>query len=105
VLRDIPARAAARDWLSRILVERPGTRTVRGRVVDAAGRPLAGVRIQSGEHHWTQTSADGAYELKSLTGEERTVRARHARMRFSPEVVTVDLRRGGGEKLNFQAVE
>jgi predicted esterase len=75
-LRDCPERQALRVWLQEVLVARPGTHTVRGRVTDAAGRPLAGVRIETGATHWTETDADGRYELRGLIDGPRQIAAR-----------------------------
>lgn len=84
VLRDVPERTALRAWLAEVLRTRPGTHAIRGRVVDRAGKPLAGVRIQSGDTHWTTTDGDGRFELAGLIAGRRTVTASRPGLVFEP---------------------
>ena len=90
-LRDIPERREARAWLRRVLKERPGTYSVRGRVRRSNGEPLAGVRIESGAHHWTFTDQDGSYALKGLASSRRIVRASSPDLQFEPRERVVEL--------------
>lgn len=83
VLRDTAERRALQRWWRRTLRERPGTYTVRGRVTDADGAPVADVRVISGAH-WTVSAADGCYVLAGLTGPRRTVAAARMGWRFEP---------------------
>jgi len=89
--RDIPERREAREWLRRILKERPGTYSVRGRVLDPNRKPLGGVRIESGAHHWTFTGQDGSYSLKGLLPSKRTVRASGPGLQFEPDGRVIEL--------------
>lgn len=102
-LRDIPARSSARRWLARVLIDRPGTHAIRGRVTGADGRPLAGARIESGAHHWTTSAADGSYELLGLTGAERWVEAQAAGVDFQLRSRKVSLTGGDAANIDFTA--
>lgn len=93
VLRDVPERQVLRTWLAEVLRTKPGTRAIRGRVIDQAGRPLAGVRVESGWTHWTTTDADGRYELAGLVSGRRSVAASKPGFTFQPpaqEVLLLD---------------
>jgi hypothetical protein len=80
---------------------------VRGRVADAAGRPLAGVRVVNGgdapQPLRTTTGADGQFELKGLSAKVVHVVAFHDGYRPAraaadtdkPDAVTLTLRRRG----------
>ena len=96
-LRDVPERREARAWLRRVLKERPGTYSVRGRVFDPNRKPLGGVRIESGAHHWTFTGPDGSYSLKGLLPSKRTVHASGPGLQFEPSerVIELGADRGG----------
>jgi hypothetical protein len=103
VLRDVPDRGELRSWLADVLRTRPGTHALRGRVTDRAGRPLAGVRIQSGDTHWTTTDAKGCYELAGLVTGQRTVEASRDGLRFAP--VAAHLGDHALEQVDFVAQE
>ena len=90
-LRDIPERREARAWLRRVLRDRPGTYSIRGRVRHFNGEPLAGVRVESGAHHWTFSGQDGSYFLKGLVSSKRTLRASSAGPRFESSERVVEL--------------
>jgi len=90
--RGIPERREAREWLRRVLKERPGTYSVRGRVVDVNRKPLGGVRIESGAHYWTFTGRDNSYSLKGLLASKRTVRASGLGLQFEPDERVIELR-------------
>jgi len=74
-LEDTPVRRDMRAWLAETIRTRPGTHAIGGRVTDAAGKGVAGVRIQSGPTHFTVTDDDGRYTLPSLIGGKRVVSA------------------------------
>ena len=90
--RGIPERREAREWLRRVLKERPGTYSVRGRFVDVNRKPLGGVRIESGAHYWTFTGRDNSYSLKGLLASKRTVRASGLGLQFEPDERVIELR-------------
>lgn len=83
-LRPSEDRQHLRDWIARTLRDRPGTRSVRGRVTTADGAPLARVRVASGFNHFTFTDADGTYQLDGLIGDSRSVEASHPDQQFDP---------------------
>ena len=56
--------------------KRPGTHAISGRVTNAAGRGLAGVRVESGFTHFAVTGPDGRYILRGLIDGSRVVTAR-----------------------------
>lgn len=92
VLRDVPERAALRQWLDQVLQTRPGTHSIRGRVADSRGAPLAGVRVQSGFTHWTTTDATGRYELRGLVDSQRELLVSKEAVHFegAPRRVTLE---------------
>ncbi len=89
---DNPVRREMRAWMADVLKNRPGTRAVRGRVVDAGGQGIAGVRVQCGGWHWAVTGPDGRYEIPSLVPGRRTLEAGKEGLAFSPagQEVTVE---------------
>lgn len=91
VLRDVPERTSLRAWLAEVLRTKPGTHAIHGRVVDASGRALAGVRIQSGYTHWTATAADGRFELAGLVCGRRTVAVSKPGLTFQPAEREVEI--------------
>lgn len=101
VLRDVPARAKLRAWLADVLRSKPGTAAIRGRVVDGAQRPVAGVRVETGATHWTVSNADGRYELGGLVAGRRTVTAAKAGLLFAPR--DVDLGDRDLDGIDFRA--
>ncbi len=103
-LRDIPLRRQVRRWLQDVLERRPGTSAIRGQVADRRGRPISGVRIESGETHWTLTDRGGRFTLKGLTRIPRVVGATQAGQRFEPAAVEVDLSSGAEGRADFRAV-
>lgn len=85
-------RREMRAWIADVLKHRPGTWIVRGRVVDARGKGLAGVRVQCGGWHWSITDPEGHYEIRSLTPGSRTLSAAKPGFRFhpsQPEIVVI----------------
>ncbi len=100
---DSPVRREMRRWMADVMERRPGTHTVRGRVTDAEGKPLAGVRIYGGELHWTTTDADGIYTLRSLIDGPRTITAESAEQAFQPKQQPIELRGKDLEKVDFIA--
>jgi hypothetical protein len=90
-VEDTPVRRDVRAWLAESIRTRPGTHTVRGRVTDAAGKSVAGVRIQSGPTHFTVTDDDGSYTLRSLIVGKRVVSASKPGANMTPERRDVEL--------------
>ncbi len=84
-----PSRDAMRAWLAAMLADNPGTFTVSGRVVDLGGVGQGGVRIQSGLTHWTETDADGYYDLHGLIGGARVVVASRNCTEFAGDTLNV----------------
>jgi len=78
----LAVRQEMRDWIADTIANRPGTSRVLGKVTAADGSPLAGVRIQSGDYHWTFTDQKGNYELAALIDGERTLTASHPQLNF-----------------------
>jgi hypothetical protein len=83
VLEDCPQRKQLRKWIADVLEKRPGTHDVSGRVVDANGDGIEGVRIEGGFTRWTFTDADGHYTLRSLIDGPRTIAASKPGITFS----------------------
>jgi len=81
---DSPLRREMREWIAGVLKTRPGTHTVRGRVVDGTGKGVAAVRVQCGSWHWAVTDADGRYEIRSLVPGARKLVASKAGCTFAP---------------------
>jgi hypothetical protein len=104
VLRDVPERAALRTWVAEVLRTRPGTHAIRGRIVDPAGNPRAGVRVESGETHWTTTDGNGRYELLGLVSGPRQVSASKPGLRFEPARASVVIDRRDVEHVDFTAL-
>jgi len=100
-LRDIPERRKAREWLRAVVAEKPGTHSVRGRVIGRAGVGLAGARVGSGAHHWTVSREDGSFELAGLIGRTRAISASHPLGRF--EQAEVSFEQGHVERLQMRA--
>jgi len=98
---DSPVRREMRRWMADVLERRPGTHTVRGRVTDAEGKPLAGVRISGGELHWTTTDAHGTYALRSLIDGPRTITAERGGQTFQPKQQQIELRGQDVERVDF----
>lgn len=74
-LEDRPSTLAVRTWLADTIKNKPGTTSISGKVVDKRGRPIKGIRIQSGETHFTYTNKKGDYQLDGLVKGERQVKA------------------------------
>ena len=86
---DSPIRREMREWIADVLKRRPGTWTVRGRVVDRSGRGIPGVRVQCGHWHWSLTDAEGCYATQSLVRGSRPLSATKAGWQFAPFPVEV----------------
>jgi len=96
-LRDSPARKALRSWVEEILKTQPGTHAIRGRIRSADGKPLAHVRIGSGNFHFTYTDDTGRFVLAGLIDSRRTVTPSENGKVFTPRNVTVEIR---GQDIN-----
>ncbi|MGO8748353.1 MAG: choice-of-anchor D domain-containing protein, partial [Thermoguttaceae bacterium] len=72
---DLAIRQLLQEWLANVIATHPGTYSIFGTVTDANGKPLAGVKIQSGPTHWTYTDANGNYQLAGLIDSSRTLTA------------------------------
>ena len=64
---DTMDREKARAWLATLLEKRPGTFTVRGRLVDVRDQPIAERVVTCGEWHRSTTDAQGRFEIRGLT--------------------------------------
>lgn len=93
-LEDRPSTLATREWMRKVMRDKPGMSTISGRVVDADGKPVAGARVASGPTHFVLTDAEGRYLLTSLVPGERTVEVSKAGVIFGEPRVKVVL----GEK-------
>ena len=91
VLEDCPQRKQLREWLADVLEKRPGTHDVSGRVTDANGNGIEGVRIEGGFTRWTFTRADGRYTLRSLIDGPRTLTASKTGITFANAQLTLTL--------------
>lgn len=100
-MRPIQLRRDTRAWLEQVLANRPGTYSIGGRVTNANGTPVPGVRIQSGYTHFTYTGPDGTYVLAGLIDSTRTVSVMGA-PNFPDNIVTI----AGANvpNVNFQAL-
>jgi predicted esterase len=89
---DSPIRREMRQWIADVLKRRPGTWTVRGRVVDRAGRGIPGVRVQCGHWHWSLTDAEGCYAIPALVSGCRSLVATKSgwQLALFPGEVTVE---------------
>ena len=73
-LASIPdVRARMRAWIQGVITNKTGTHCVSGKVVDSAGMPIKGARVQSGASHWTFTDASGQYSLAGLVNGSRSL--------------------------------
>lgn len=81
---DSPIRREMREWIADVLKRRPGTWTVRGRVVDRSGRGIPGVRVHCGHWHWSLTDAEGRYAIPSLVSGRRPLIATKVGWQFAP---------------------
>ncbi|MBV7333337.1 carboxypeptidase regulatory-like domain-containing protein [Chloroflexi bacterium TSY] len=75
--------------------------TIRGRVTNSAGAPVAGALITSAEQS-TTTTADGTYQLEGLLTGTYPVRATHSDTIFTPGEKLVTL--PGANEANFSEV-
>ena len=82
---ETPTRAEMRTWIAETLKTRPGTHTLSGRVLDAAGKGVAGARVQCGDWHWAITDAEGHYAIASLTAGKRPLVAKKTGATIKPE--------------------
>lgn len=90
--RDSPERQKARTWLDDTLRKRPGTFSLRGRVVDPAGSPMAGCLVECGTWHRATSDAQGRFQIRGLTAGTRSVRiTREGRpLKHEPIEVTIE---------------
>lgn len=86
-LENRPSTLALRKWLKETVAKKPGTVVVSGRVTDAGGRGVPGVRVASGETHVVYTDATGRYELAGLVPGRRSFVAEHGERSCVREVV------------------
>jgi hypothetical protein len=91
VLEDCPQRKQLRQWLADVLQKRPGTHDVSGRVTDAHGNGIEGVRIEGGFTRWRFTDAEGQYTLRSLIDGPRTLTATKSGITFTNGKLAVTL--------------
>jgi hypothetical protein len=101
-LRDTPERAALRRWLAEVLETRPGTHAIAGRVTDAAGRGVAGVRVESGPTHFAVPDATGGYRLAGLIDSGRVVQPVKEGLAFTPARREVRVAGGDVTEVNFR---
>lgn len=80
---DAESRSSAQDWLFDAVASRPGTQTIRGRVVDENNTGTAGALLRSGARA-TTTDTHGYYALRGLVPGLREVTCVHARQTCSP---------------------
>ncbi len=74
----LAVRQDLRDWLADTIANRTGTSSITGQVTEnTTGNPISGVRIQSGDTHWTYSDSNGNYELAGLIDSSRTLTASH----------------------------
>jgi len=97
------SRQAARAWLAKTIQVRPGTRTAKGRVADAAGKGLAGVKIDGGEFRWTATDESGNYELRGLLDGEQVLAASKSGLKFTPPEHRIRVKGADLVNLDFKA--
>lgn len=100
-LEDIPSTLATRERIRDVLKTRPGTHTISGKVTDKDGKGLAGVRIQSGETHFTFTDGSGNYILKSIIDSEREVAASKKGCSFKSDRINVKMVGNDVQNINF----
>ncbi len=81
---DSPIRREMREWIADVLKRRPGTWTLRGRVVDRSGQGIPGVHVQCGTWHWSLTDSEGHYAIPSLVSGRRPLVATKAGWKFAP---------------------
>jgi hypothetical protein len=74
-LRDISERRELRSWLRDVLVKRPGTHRISGRITDESGKGAPSALIESGDTHLAITDRSGRYALEGLANSYRTVKA------------------------------
>ncbi len=81
--KDSLIRREMRAWMADVLKNRPGTHALRGRVVDAAGKGIAGVTVEAGTWHCAVTDTDGQYVIPSLVPGQRKLTASKAGFTFA----------------------
>ena len=99
--QDSPTRREMRAWIVEVLKTRPGTHTVRGRVVDSAGKGVEGVRVQCGSWHWAITDGNGRYAIPSLVAGNRSVTAAKAGVVTEPERLDVEIDQADASVADF----
>jgi hypothetical protein len=100
---DSLVRREMRAWMADVLKHRPGTWTVRGRVTDAQGNGVPGVRVQCGSWHWSMTDGEGRYEIPGLTPGRRALIAQKPGMRLQPGQHVIVLEESDVEAKSFLA--
>lgn len=73
MIDDMASHDVVQAWLFATIAARPGTGAVYGRVTDAQGEGVAGVRVESGPLHWDVSDVSGYYGLRGLLKGMRTV--------------------------------
>jgi len=90
LLDDRPSTLQCRAWMAEVLKNRPGVHDISGIVRDRKGRPIAGVRVESGFTHFAITDKSGAYTIRSLIDGNRRVTATKTGYSFKPVEVAVN---------------
>ncbi|MEZ4452672.1 MAG: carboxypeptidase-like regulatory domain-containing protein [Nannocystaceae bacterium] len=98
---DPASRAIVQAWLFATIAARPGTHTIRGRVVDGDGAGVAGATIDSATRSAT-TDAHGYYALRGLVPGVRSVTCTHPEWTCS-EGQVVDVSDGDAGDVDFVA--
>lgn len=103
-LEDSKATVATREWLEKVIKEKPGVYAVGGTIADEHGSPVAGVRVQSGPTHFTLTDDNGNYVLEGLVGKSRVVGVSKPGYQLTPAEQRVDLDEDDLRAVHFRAV-
>lgn len=103
-LEDSPATLASRKWLREVLERRPGTHSIRGKVIGKNSQGISRIRIQSGETHFTWTDDNGNYVLESLVDGPRMVTASKKGLAFEPAQRALVVDGGDVANVDFTAI-